>query len=239
MSEKVLAYHDKILPIQDFVVDHFKGAPSEIFPRLFQACKRFSGISLPEDRFKLHTTEMFSLAQMGSNPISLQFLEFIVKIIGAKKLLEIGSFIGVSSMSLASAGGPDSKLTTIEKFPHFAEIAKKNFVDNKLDSRIDLLVGDAFELLPEIKAKGPFDFVFIDGNKERYDRYLAEFAPLTAKGGVIIVDDSLFHGDILNDKPQTEKGQGVQKCLEYSESLKGFFKLLMPLSNGMLLLYKE
>ncbi len=239
MSEKVLAYHDKILPIQDFVIDHFKGNPAEVFPRLFKACSRFSGFQLPEERFKLHTTEMFSLAQMGSNPVSLQFLEFIVKIVGAKKLLEIGSFIGVSGMCLASAGGPDSKLTTIEKFPHFAEIAKKNFVDNKLDSRINLLVGDAFELLPEVKKQGPFDFVFIDGNKERYDNYLEEFAPLTSKGGVIIVDDTLFHGDVLNDKPLTEKGQGVLKCLEYSESLKGFFKLLMPLSNGMLLLYKE
>lgn len=239
MADGTIGYSGKLLPVQDFLVDHYKGPQAELFARLFEVCARFSGLALPENRFTVHTTEMFSLAQMGSNPVSLQFLEFMIKIVRAKKILEIGTFIGVSGMALASAAGPEGSLVTVEKFPHFAEIAQRNFVENKLDSRISCLVGDAFELLPQLKERGPYDFVFIDGNKERYSNYLQEFAPLTAKGGLIVVDDALFHGDVLNDAPLTEKGRGVLECLEYAESLKGFFKLFLPLSNGMLLLYKE
>jgi caffeoyl-CoA O-methyltransferase/O-methyltransferase len=83
-----------------------------------------------------------------------------------------------------------------------------------------------------------FDVVFIDGNKERYADYFHMTEPLVRKGGVIVVDDSFFHGDVLNAKPNGEKGKGVRDMLDVAEKLSNWPRILLPVSNGLLLLCK-
>ena len=81
--------------------------------------------------------------------------------------------------------------------------------------------------------------LFIDGNKERYKDYFESLEPLLSPNGVIIVDDCFFHGDVYNDKPQTEKGQGTKDFLDAAAKRDDYVRLALPLSNGVYIMMKK
>ena len=117
---------EKIIPNQKFITDLYKEkSPIEksILEFILNVCK----IKPPKERFLLEESELFSIEEMASSPIALMFIEFLLKIINAKRVLEIGTFVGVCSLSMARIIPEDGKIVTIEKFDKFAEIAKKNF----------------------------------------------------------------------------------------------------------------
>ncbi len=142
-------------------------------------------------------------------------------------------------MAFAQSLPENGKVITIEKFKNFADIARRNFKRNKLDEKIDLLEGDAFEILGKLKGREQFDFIFIDGNKEKYRHYMEVSIPLLSPGGIIAVDDCFFHGDALNVSPITEKGKGSKEALNFSATLSGWIRIALPISNGILLLTRE
>jgi caffeoyl-CoA O-methyltransferase len=127
---------------------------------------------------------------------------------------------------------------SLEKFPVFAEICRRNFEQNDLQDRIDLHVGDAWELLRELRLDAPLDLAFIDGDKARYLDYFLAVEPLVRPGGLIVVDDVLFQGDVLNDTPQTEKGAGVRRFLDYAGEKLAWTRVALPFSDGIMLLVK-
>ena len=182
---------------------------------------------------------MFTIEQMASNAVALGFLTWLLKLTGAKRVLEIGAFVGVSAMYFADALPPDGRVVTIEKFDHFAGIARRNFAANGLADRIELVEGDAHEVLPTVADRGPFDFAFIDGNKERYADYFRLVEPMMSDRSVIVVDDVFFHGDALSPTPLSEKGRGVRAFLELAASTANWNRAVLPLTNGMMLLCKN
>jgi caffeoyl-CoA O-methyltransferase len=230
---------DKLLPSQTQNNEFYGGHADDYHRRLFETIVQSSGIPNPVERFRLAQSDRFTLAEMASNPVSLRMLELLISLSGARRVLEIGCFIGLSAMTMAAALPDDGHLTTIEKFDEFAAIAERNFQNNGFSGKISLLRGDAFDLLPELPAGTRFDIAFIDGNKERYADYVRLVEPLMAPGGLILVDDSLFHGDVLNDAPKTEKGAGVQACLQLAASMQDYERLLLPLGNGLMILRKR
>ena len=232
------AFHDKMLPDQALHSDQFAGARDGFFPALFEAIARTSGIRTPYEELDLVTSDKFTVEEMGSNPIALRFLQLLIRLSRARRVLEIGAFIGVSAMYMAKALPPGGEMVTIEKFDHFADICRRNFQRNGLADRITLLQGDAHTVIDGLPRDRPFDMVFIDGNKERYADYMRRLEPLLAPGGLMIVDDALFHGDALNPKPRTEKGQGVRDCLELAREWTDYCRVLLPVANGMLLMVK-
>ena len=155
-----------------------------------------------------------------------------------QKILEIGTFVGFGTLHLLSAAGDTARVTTIEKFDHFAEIARENFVTNNAGDRIELLCGDALEIIPELKGK-TFDFIYLDGDKGNYDQYFPLLDTILEKGGMLVADDCFFHGDVFNEHPSTEKGAGVKRFLDAVSSNNNYHKILFPLFNGMLVLVKK
>jgi predicted O-methyltransferase YrrM len=213
---------------------------SESYHRtLYDLISRVSGFDKPEEAFKIEHSPRFSLEQMGSNPVSLAFLQFIIRLSGARNLLEIGTFIGASSMAFAQALPPDGRVTTIEKFDEFAALARSNIADNGLSDRIQVIEGDAMKLTGELREISPFDFIFLDGNKERYLDYFETLWPILAPGGLFVVDDCCFGGDALRENPETEKGQGVRALLDHVAERRDFDRFLLPLGNGILLLSRH
>src|SRR6185503_20254728 len=103
---------------------------------------------------------------------------------------------------------------------------------NGFANRIELVEGDAHEILPNLEDRGPFDFAFIDGNKERYADYFRLVEPMMAPNGVIAVDDAFFHGDVLAESQRTEKGRGVRAFLDAAAKMDCWNRILLPLSNG-------
>jgi predicted O-methyltransferase YrrM len=234
-----LAFHDKLVSNQPLYAKDFKGTPAEYFPALFDTIVRVSGIQTPYEELDLVTTDMFTVEEMASNPMQLRFLELLIRLSNTRRVLEIGAFVGVSAIYMAKALPPGGELVTIEKFDHFADICRQNFARNGQADRITLLQGDAHTVIDALPRDKPFDLMFIDGNKERYAEYMQRLEPLLVPGGLMIVDDALFHSDALNATPTNEKGQGARDALDLAARWTGYCKVLLPLGNGMLLLMKD
>jgi predicted O-methyltransferase YrrM len=232
---KKLNAWDKLLPNQPFNSDQFSGSQS-VEQSLYETIMWRSGIASPEGTFHLERSELFTIEEMASNAVALGFLSWLLKLIGARRVLEIGSFVGVSAMYFANALPKDGRVVTIEKFDHFAAIARRNFATNGFADRIELIEGDAHEVLPNVHDRGPFDLAFIDGNKERYADYFRLVEPMMGPSSVIVVDDVFFHGDALSPTPNSEKGRGVRAFLELAARSASWQRASLPLSNGMMLM---
>jgi len=188
------------------------------------------------DGLKITSSPKVGFEEMSSPPFLLAFLNTVIKLAGVKTVLEIGAFVGHTAMQFARMVGSDGHVTTIEVFKEFADIARTNFAQNGFEGRITLLEGNAGTVLTGL-PKRSFDLVFIDGAKQSYLDYALIAEGLITKKGVIIVDDVFFHGDAVNAAPTTEKGIGCKKLLEHYHADQNFEHLLLPLRNGLLLIY--
>jgi len=239
MTDKIVQYHDKTLPNQDEHTYHFNGNGEELMPALLTSILTSSGISDPEQKYKLKVTEKFTLPEMASNPVMLRFYTLLTHMVRAKNVLEIGTFMGVSTMAFAEGLAPGGKVYTFEKFDQFAELARSNFAANGFQDRIELILGDAFEKLDTLPDGLNFDVIFIDGNKERYRDYFELLEPRLTRSGVLIVDDCFFHGDVLNDPPTSDKGRGTKDFLDAAAKRQDYLSLALPLSNGIYLMIRK
>lgn len=237
-TEKSFQGWEKMLPNQAFNSNLYDDGDGPFEAAAYKKILEVCGIGAPQDKFDLEQTDMFTIEEMASSPIVLNLLQWILRLANSKSVLEIGSFVGVSAMYMASALPADGKVVTLEKFDHFAEIAQRNIDKNGLSDRIELICADALEVLPDVVRDRSFDFVFIDGNKERYADYLAAVKDSVSRGGIVVVDDALFHGDALNARPTTEKGGGVRDCLSVVAGMEDWERTLVPISNGILLVRK-
>lgn len=238
MPETKLAPWDKILPNQSFNSNLFRG-PHSFEQAVYDVILKSCAVKPPQQQFKLETSNLFTVEEMASSPVTLGFLQWLIRMAGMRRVLEIGGFIGVSTMYFAQALPAGGVVVSVEKFEQFADIARRNFAANGLTDKIRLVCGDAGEVVPTLDPAEPFDLVFIDGNKERYAFYLRSVMPLVRAGGIVAVDDAFFHGDALNPQPSTEKGQGVRACLDLVESLSSWDRVLLPVCNGLMLLTKR
>jgi caffeoyl-CoA O-methyltransferase len=234
MTDKAIRFCDKLLPNQPEYAHDYRGADHAL--ALYEMICRSSGIRDPHDEFKVEDSDRFTQAEMGSNPVSLRFLQVLIRIAGVNRVLEIGTFVGVSAMYFAEALPPGGEVVTIEKFDHFATIARRNFAANGLSDRIRLLEGDAFEVIEKLPRDKLFDLIFIDGNKERYVDYFRKTEPLLSRHGLVLVDDCFFHGDALNASPTNEKGRGTRAFLDYAATRNDYQRIALPLSNGIMIM---
>jgi predicted O-methyltransferase YrrM len=229
-------YSDKMLPTQEFFSYMYEGSvPIEA---ALYSCVASYALDFDASQFKLRTPDNLDFEEMSTPPWQLTLFNTIIGLIGAKTVLEIGTFIGHSAMQFARMVGDDGHVTTIELGNDFAKIANENFKANGLDRRITLINGDAGKILDGLPADS-FDLVFVDGGKQDYLSYTLKAERLLSQKGVIIVDDVFFHGDALNDQPTTEKGRGCKDLLDYFAKDLRFCKLLLPVGNGLLILFKK
>jgi caffeoyl-CoA O-methyltransferase len=234
-----LSYKDKFLPTQPEHCKFFEGDSDALSASMYNLVAKYSALEVPTDEFVISPSKEFTIEEMGSNPVLLRLLEFLVGLKQPRRVLEIGTFIGISALYMARALPPDGILVTIEKYDRFAEIAEQNFAQNVAGKKIHLLRGDAFDVLGKFKVEQPFDMIFIDGDKERYGDYFSLVDPMLAPDALVIVDDVFFHGDALNPTPSTAKGKGTQLFLEKARLTGGYLKSLLPVGNGVMLLLKR
>jgi len=230
-------FWDKMLPDQPEHANLYKG--QSFMHDLFDVVCRSSGISNPHDEFKLEQSDLFTAEEMASNPIAMRFLQFLIRLTGARRVLEIGAFIGLSTMYFAKALPADGEVVSIEKFDKFAKVARRNFELNGLSAKIKLFDGDAFEVLDKLPQDQKFDLVFVDGNKERYKDYVIKTEPLLARNGIMIVDDCFYHGDVLNKDPTDAKGLGTKAFMDYAADCNDWLRIALPLSNGLFMMVRN
>lgn len=168
-----------------------------------------------------------SLAEENMPPISVsanqgKFLHVLAKICRAKKILEIGTLAGYSTIWMARALPPDGKLVTLEFDPNHARVAKKNIERAGLGKIVDIKVGKALELLPTLLSdnEGPFDMVFIDADKLPYTEYFQWSLKLSHPGTLIVADNVIREGNVLDANSTDEMVQGVRRFNEYLSQTK-------------------
>lgn len=153
------------------------------------------------------------LPAIDVSPLQGKFLDLLVRISGAKRVLEIGTLGGYSTIWLARAVGADGLVVTLEANPAHADVARSNFVAAGLAGRIDLRVGLAIDTLPTLlhAASPPFDLIFIDADKRGNPDYLAWALRLARPGTVIVVDNVVREGRVLDAESLDPDVQGIRR----------------------------
>ncbi|MCF7686931.1 MAG: O-methyltransferase [Cephaloticoccus sp.] len=149
-----------------------------------------------------------------------KFLQLLARITGARRILEIGTLGGYSTIWLARALPADGQLVTLEIDPKHAAVARANFVAAGVAVQVDLRVGPAAETLAHLVAEAttPFDFIFIDADKENIPIYFTRALQLARPGTVIVVDNVVRNGAVTDAASTDVSVQGVRKFMELAAS---------------------
>ena len=160
------------------------------------------------------------------------FLHLIIKISNIKNVLEIGTFTGLSALSIALALPDDGKLTALDKDKETNKIAVNFFKKAKQDNKIQTIVKPALESLEELKNQ-KFDMVFIDADKMNYKEYYERSLNLMDKGGLIIVDNVLWHGEVADEDNLDKFTVNIRDFNTYVANDKRVEQIIVPLGDGM------
>lgn len=162
---------------------------------------------------RLETLKNQPDASMMTMPEEAAFLAFFIKTMNARRGLEIGVFTGYSSVSLALAMPEDSELLCLEVNQELADIARSYWRAAGVDHRVTCRVGDAVAGVNQLVEQGQsntFDFAYIDANKERYDAYYEAALQLVRPSGVIIMDNMLWGGKVIDNDDNSEATQAIK-----------------------------
>ncbi|ABM11005.1 MULTISPECIES: O-methyltransferase [Mycolicibacterium] len=144
-----------------------------------------------------------------------KLLSLLVAISGARRVLEIGTLAGYSTIALARAVGPDGTVVTLEYEPAHAQVARRNLERAGVSDRVEIVVGAALESLPTLQQRGEtFDLVFIDADKENNVSYVEWAVTLGRPGTVIVVDNIARNGRVLDPAPDDEQARAVRAMFD-------------------------
>jgi predicted O-methyltransferase YrrM len=160
-----------------------------------------------------------------------RFLQILMKIVNAKRVLEIGTLAGYSSIWMARALPEGGKITTLEISKEHAEEAGKNFKKAGLDNKIDLILGNALESLNKL-GNEKFDLAFIDADKTGYSAYFDKVIAMMNKGGIITADNTLKDGKVVDPNPD-EYVKAIQYYNKKAASDPRVESILVPISDGL------
>ncbi len=161
-------------------------------------------------------TEASNAAGLPQIAVSAQqgkFLSLLAGAVRARRILEIGTLGGFSTIWLARGAGPKGRVVTLEYEPKHAEVARANLQRAGLAGRVEVMVGAALDTLPTLDGE-PFDLVFIDADKENYPAYLQWAIRLTRPGSVIVVDNVIRDGQILQPHSDDAQVRATRQTLQ-------------------------
>ncbi len=160
-----------------------------------------------------------------------KFVGMLLKLAGAKKVVEVGTLAGYSACWIASHLPEDGHLYTFENDPHHAQVATANLKQANLWHKVTILVGPALNNLPSIEEHGPFDAVFLDADKENYHRYTEWAVSHTKTGGLLLGDNSFLFGELVSR--QVEAAVNMRKFHELASRYYDCANI--PTPDGLLL----
>lgn len=174
---------------------------------------------LPEDEtleLVLDENEAAGLPAIDVSPLQGALLSLLVRLVGARSVLEIGTLGGYSTIHLARALPPGGRVVSLEFAPRHAEVARRNVERAGFADVVDIRVGPALDSLPRIEAEGagPFDLVFVDADKQNGPAYLDWAVRLTRRGGVIVGDNVVRGGRVVDEDTTDPAIRGTQGFLE-------------------------
>ncbi|MEA5454856.1 O-methyltransferase [Sinomonas sp. JGH33] len=166
----------------------------------------------PEHERALSTAVERGMPPIEVQPTSGKLLQLLVRISGARRVLEIGTLAGFSTVWMAQALPEGGHLDTLEYLPEHAEVARENLAAAGLGDRVDVHVGPALATLPTLE--GPYDFVFIDADKQNNSAYLEWAVRLGRPGTVVVVDNAVWEGSLLDPARDETNAPSIVAALE-------------------------
>ena len=162
------------------------------------------------------------------------FLHLLVKTSKIKKILEIGTFTGLSTLTMSLALPDDGSIIALDKNQNTNEIAVNFFRKASQDNKINTIIKPALESLKDLKdTKQKFDFVFIDADKENNKNYFNQSLDLIDKDGLIVIDNVLWHGDVIDEKKQDKLTVGIREFNSYVNNNERVENLIIPVGDGL------
>ncbi|MFN8266360.1 MAG: O-methyltransferase [Chitinophagaceae bacterium] len=183
------------------------------------------------------TQQSHAQPHMLSGHLQGQFLEIISKIIQPMRVLEIGTMVGYSTICLAKGLAAEGLLHTIELREADAAIAQKHFETAGLANKIRLHTGNALQIIPELNET--WDLVFIDADKVNYIAYYELVKPRLRKGGVILADNVLFHGAVLEKEITGKNPKAIHAFNEHVSTDDEVEKIVLTLRDGLTVIRKK
>ncbi len=181
------------------------------------------------------------IPEIHISPVQAAFMQFMLKTIGAKRVLEIGTLAGYSAITMARALPEDGLLTAVEVNKNFAEFAKKKSYEAGLKDKIEIYNNHAVIFLKEYNPEIKFDFVFMDAQKTEYEDYFKLVENRVRPGGIIAADNALAFGDIVSEEPDrdSEEVRAVRRFNEYVKNHEDFETTLVTAGDGLLMALKK
>jgi len=176
----------------------------------------------------------FPMMQVGH--IEGSFLRILARSIHAKRVLEVGTFTGYSALCLAEALPDDGELVTCDINPETTAIAREHWAKSPHGKKIHLKIGLASETIPLLN--GQFDLAFIDADKKNYPTYWKLIAPRIRSGGMIIIDNVLWSGAVLDKNPD-EETRAIMQATQLAATDDRFETSLLTVRDGILIAFKK
>tara|TARA_Y100000766_G_scaffold70781_1_gene59397 strand:+ start:169 stop:819 length:651 start_codon:yes stop_codon:yes gene_type:complete len=179
-----------------------------------------------------HNNSLGDIKRMQIDPSQCYFLHLIIKISNIKNVLEIGTFTGLSALSISLALPDDGKLIALDKNEETNKVAKNFFKKANQDHKIKTIIKPALESLNELKNT-KFDMVFIDADKMSYKEYYEKSLKLINKNGLIIIDNVLWHGEVADKENLDKYTVNIREFNTYVANDKRVEQIIIPLGDGM------
>mgnify|MGYP000114902917 FL=1 len=174
------------------------------------------------------------IQRMQISEIQGYFLQLIIKINNVKNCLEIGTFTGFSTLTMALALPNGGKITTLDHDEKIVHVARSFFKKGKLDNKIETVISPALETLKKLSQEGKkFDLIFIDADKGNYKNYYELCLNLINKKTLIIFDNVLWHGDVAKKNVTDNQTEHIRKFNTYIKNNKKTEKTILPIGDGL------
>ena len=179
-----------------------------------------------------YNNSLGDIRRMQIDPSQCYFLHLIIKISNIKNVLEIGTFTGLSALSISLALPDNGKLIALDKNEETNKVAKNFFKKANQDHKIKTIIKPALESLEELK-NNKFDMVFIDADKMSYKEYYEKSLKLINKNGLIIIDNVLWHGEVADKENLDKYTVNIREFNTYVANDKRVEQIIIPLCDGM------
>jgi caffeoyl-CoA O-methyltransferase len=185
------------------------------------------------ERLARETREQLDFPQMLTGRVEGRFLEMLVWAASAKRVLEIGTYSGYSALSMAAALPDDGRIVSCEIYDKHAEFAKRHIDASPYADRIEVRLGPALETIEQLD--GPFDLVFVDADKTGYAGYVEAVLPKLAPRGLIVIDNTLWSGRVVDPDPDDENSTALAELNDRLASDDRLVTVQLPVRDGVTL----